>query len=173
VPVAEADERPQLVECGDEPRLVLEAVEPHLRMHPVVDLLAVDLRGEAGELGVVGGLQLLEPERVRLLVEEVAGDRVLPARQPQLHEPGAAVLLGCAVEGELVGGRSELARGEFIQRSCMPDLVLGDRREGDVLLQEGRDPGPLRVAPAEDQLVVSDLEQQLCPLLHAPPSASP
>ena len=54
--VPDADERSQLVEGRDEARLVLEAVEPHLRVHPVVDLLAVDLRGEACELGVVGGL---------------------------------------------------------------------------------------------------------------------
>ena len=38
----------------------------------------------------------------------------------------------------------------------MSDLVLGDRREGDVLLEQGRDPGPLRVPPAEDKLVVGD-----------------
>jgi len=106
VTVPDAHERPQLVEGCDEPRFVLEAVEPHLRVHPVVDLLAVDLRGQARKLGVVGGLQLVEPDRVGLLVEVVARDRVLPARQPQLYEPGAAVLLGSSVEGELVGGRA-------------------------------------------------------------------
>ena len=33
------------VERGDEARLGLEPVEPHLRVHPVVDLLAIDLGG--------------------------------------------------------------------------------------------------------------------------------
>src|SRR4029453_146167 len=50
----------------------------------------------------------------------------------------------------------------------MPDLLLRDRRERDVLLEEGCDPGPLGVPPAEDELVVSDRQQQRCPLAHAP-----
>ena len=65
----------------------------------------------------------------------------------------------------------QVARGQLVERPRVTDLVLRDRREGNVLLQERRNPGPLRVAPAEDQLVVSDLEQQ--GLAHVPPSASP
>ena len=93
---------------------------------------------------------------VGLLVEVVPCDRPLPLRQPELDELSAAVLLRLAVEGERVGGRVEVARGELVQRPRVADLVLGDGREGDVLLEERRDPGPFRVAPAEDQLVVSD-----------------
>src|SRR5437763_1380202 len=44
------------------------------------------------------------------------GDRVLPARQPQLDEPRAAVLVRLPVEGERVGGRAEIARGELVER---------------------------------------------------------
>ena len=103
--------------------------------------------------------------RVRLLVEVVARDRLRPVQQPQLDELRAAVLVGRAVEGELVGGRPALARDELVERARVPDLVLRDRRERDVLLQQRRDPRPLRVAPAEDQLVVSDLQEQLLFLL--------
>ena len=111
--------------------------------------------------------------RVGLLVEVVARDRLLPVQQPQLDDPRAAVLVGRAIEGKLVGGRAALARDELVESARMTDLVLGDRREGDVFFQQRRDPGPLRVAPAEDQLVVSDLQEQLLFLLvHAPPSAS-
>ena len=47
---------------------------------------------------------------------------------------------------------------ELVERSRMADLVLCDRRERDVLLERRRDPGPLGVAPADDQLVVSERE---------------
>ena len=50
------------------------------------------------------------------------------------------------------------------------DLVLCDRRERDVLLEEGRYPVPLRVPPAEEELVVGDAQQEICALAH---SASP
>ena len=53
--------RPELVDRLVQPRATLvrreQAVDPHLRVHPVVRLLAVDLGREAGDLRVVGGLQ--------------------------------------------------------------------------------------------------------------------
>jgi len=52
----------------------------------------------------------------------------------------------------------------------VPDLVLRDGGERDVLFQQRRDARPLRVAPADDQLVVSQPEQQL---VHVPPSGAP
>ena len=49
--------RPELVERLLEPRAALgrgeQTVDPHLRVDPVVDLLAVDLRRDPRELGVV------------------------------------------------------------------------------------------------------------------------
>ena len=90
----------------------------------------------------------------------VPRDRARPVRhEPQLHERRAAVLRRLAVERDRVGVAAQLARGELVERPRVPDLVLGDRREGDVLLEEGGDPRPLGVAPAEDQLVVGELEQ--------------
>ena len=134
-------------------------------MQAVVDLLALDLRRDPGELGVLVRLQLLDPDRVRGLVEDVPRDRPRPVgHEPQLDERRAAVLLRLAVEGERVGVRPELRGREVVERPRVPDLVLRDRREGDVLLEERRDPRPLGVAPAEDQLVVGELKEQLCPL---------
>ena len=52
--------RPQLLDRRAEARLVAQARRPHLRVHAVVDLLAVDLRREARELGVVRCLQRLD-----------------------------------------------------------------------------------------------------------------
>ena len=89
----------------------------------------------------------------------------------------AAVVGRLAVESERVGVSSENARGQLVERPGVPDLALCDRREGDVLLQEGRDPGPLGVAPAEDELVVGEGEDRLdgcvrrCLRAHAPPAA--
>jgi hypothetical protein len=97
-------------------------------------------------------------------------DRLLPVEQAQLDELRAPVLAGIPVEGELVGGDSPLACDELVESACVADLVLRDGRERDVLLQQRRDPRPLRVAPAEDELVVSDLQEQLLFLLvHVPP----
>ena len=56
--------------------------------------------------------------------------------------------------------RCRSGREELVDRPRVADLVLRDRRERNVLLEHGRDPRPLRVAPAEDELVVSDPEQE-------------
>src|SRR3989440_504802 len=53
----------------------------------------------------------------------------------------------------------------------MTDLVLRDRGERDVFLERGRYTRPFGIAPAEDQLVVSDLQQFL--RVHARASAFP
>ena len=68
--------------------------------------------------------------------------------------------------------RPELARGQLVERPRVADLVLRDRRERDVLLEERRDPRPLGVAPAEDQLVVGELEQQVSSAVPARSRAS-
>ena len=100
----------------------------------------------------------------------MARDRLLPLHQPQLHELRTAVRVRGAIERELVGRRSVLARDELVERAGMTDLVLSDRRERHVLFQERSDPRPLRITPAEDELVVSDLEQRARVLLvHGPP----
>src|SRR5437763_13712756 len=76
--------RPELVDRGAEARLVAEACGPQLGVQAVVDLLAIDLRGEARKLRVVRGTQGAEPQAVRFLVEVAARDRVRPVEQVQL-----------------------------------------------------------------------------------------
>src|SRR5262249_20658006 len=99
--------------------------------------------------------------------------RVLPVEQTQLDKARVAVLVRRTVERQLVRGRAALERDELVQGARVTDLVLRDRREGDVLLEQRRNPGPLRVAPAENQLVVSDLEQRArFRLVHVPPCVS-
>jgi hypothetical protein len=143
---------------------------PHLRVQAVVRLLAVDLCREPGDFPVVRLLEPFEPRRVRLFIEDVSRDRLLPVEQTELDELRALVLVRRSVERELVGGYTAIASNELVDRSRMADLVLRDRREGDVLLQQRSDAGPLGVAPAEDELVVSDLEQRARLLLvHGPP----
>ena len=142
--VANLEQGLQLLERRGEARLVLQALAPHLRVHPVVRLLAVDLRRQAGDLGVVGLLQRLDASLVGALVDAVPRDRSRPVRdEPKLDELGATVLARLAVERKLVRGRAELPRRELVQRPRVPDLVLRDRREGDVLLEHGRDARPL------------------------------
>jgi hypothetical protein len=120
----------------------------------MVGLLALDALREAAELRA----QRVDPDRVGRLVEPVARDRLAPVGQAQLDERRRAVLLGRAVEGEGVRVGRQLGGRQLVQRARVADLVLRDRGEGDVLLQERSDPGPLGVAPAEDELVVSDLK---------------
>ena len=109
--------------------------------------------------GSAGRLESSEPDLVGGLVQPVPRDRSRPLQPSKLHERRTAVLVRLAVEGELVRRRSELGSCQLVQRARVPDLVLRDRREGDILLEEGRDPGPLRVPPAEKELVVGDREQ--------------
>ena len=112
-------------------------------------------------------LQRRDPYLVCDLVEPAPRDRVRPLEQVQLDERRAAVLLGLAVEGE----RVRVLRQQLVDGARVADLVLRDRRERDVLLEHRRDPRPLGVAPADDQLVVSDPQQ--CLLVHEPPSIAP
>ena len=112
------------------------------------------------EIGHARALYELVAEELGTTADELAYDRPRPLQPAPLDERGAPVLLERAVEGERVRVGAEVARGELVQRARVPDLVLRDRREGNVLLQEGRDPRPFGVPPAEDQLVVRELEQQ-------------
>jgi hypothetical protein len=98
----------------------------------------------------------------------VAGDRPSPVRdQAELDERRRPILVRLAVERERICIRAELFSGQLVPRARVADLGLGDGRERDVLLEEGRNARPFRVAPAEDQLVVSERQQFL--RVHAPP----
>ena len=86
-----------------------KARRPQLRVQAVVGLLAVDLRREARQLGVLRLHQAVDADAVGLLVEIAAGDRVRPLEQMQLDERRAAVVVRLAVERERVGVGVELA----------------------------------------------------------------
>ena len=103
-------ERPQFLDGGSEPRLVAQARRPQLRVQPVIGLLAVDLRCQARQFGVVRLHQAVDADAVGLLVEIAAGDRVRPLEQMQFDERRAAVVVRLAVERERVGVGVELQR---------------------------------------------------------------
>ena len=149
--------------CG----VVREQLAPHLRVHAVVRLLAVDLRREAGHLRVVVLHQRRRCESRR---------RPRTASGARSRAPSRA---GAARRTARTGTRRARGRTrarprrpvqQLVHRARVADLVLRDRRERDVLLEHGRDARPLRVAPAEDELVVSEPEQEL---VHGPPSTAP
>ena len=176
--------------CQPRPTLVgrEQAVDPHLGVHAVVRLLAVDLRRDARELGVVGSLERARAGSRRPSRRASAARSSVPTRAGVARRAARSGTPPAAVERELVGGGAELGGGELVERPRVADLVLGDRRERDVFLEERRDPGPLRVAPAEDELVVGDREEQVrarrsrvsspapcraCPRARAPRAAAP
>jgi hypothetical protein len=122
---------PELLERHAEALLVAQPLVPHLCMHPVVGLLAVDLGREARDRLVRRGLQGREPDLVGRLVEHAPRDRPRPVRhEAQLDELRAAVLLRGAVERKRVG----ILGQQLVDRSRVADLVLRDRGEGDVFL---------------------------------------
>ena len=76
------DERAQLLEGSREARLVSEAFEPHLRVHPVVGLLAIDLCRQAGKLLAIADGQ----RRYAYPVWQVRGGETLPGLAAVLGE---------------------------------------------------------------------------------------
>jgi len=103
--------------------------------------------------------------------------RDLLAGELELDEGRAPVLLRLAVEGQRVAVAAEHAGRELVESPRVADLALGDRGEGDILLQERGDAGPLGITPAEDELVVGEGEDCLdqrarrCLRAHEPPAA--
>jgi len=130
---------------------------PHLGVHAVVRLLAFDPLREPRDISIRRVEHDVNSDAVRSLVEPVARDRPGPVSdQGQLDKRRTQVLVGIPVEGERVRVGSELLRRELVPGARMADLGLGDRREGDILFEEGRDARPLGVPPAQHQLVVSE-----------------
>ena len=117
-----------------------------------------------------------EQERQRLL--EIADDELILGWRdsewtgiaPFLEED---VAFSSVAQNEIGHARAlyELAARDL---GTTADELAFDRDPSDYrssqLVEQRRDPGPLGVAPAQDQLVVSDLQQLLLFLLcHAPP----
>ena len=150
-----------------------QPVDPHVGVEPVVGLLALDLAASPASSATSPTPPCRRCGRRRRSRRASGGRSCRPSRAGAARRTGSSGSRPAAVEGERVGVAAELARGELVQRPGVADLVLGDRREGDVLLERRRDAGPLRVAPAEDQLVVGGGEEEVspagCPRAHAPP----
>ena len=79
-----------------------------------------------------------------------------------VEQPGVAVALDRAVVRDRVGVAAvvEHLGQQPVQRLGVAELVLGDRADRHVLLEHRRDPRPLRVAEADDELVVGHRQQQ-------------
>jgi hypothetical protein len=73
------------------------------------------------------------------------------------------ILVGLAIVGDSVGVapvRADLGE-ERVKRGCMAELVLSERADRHVLLEQRGDACPLGVGEADDELVVGHREQQL------------
>jgi len=89
----------------------------------------------------------------------MARDRKGPVAVGTLQQGDVAVLLGRATQREAIGVVAGQPRHEPVDEGGVADLVLGDRREGHVLLDLRRHARPLRVMVTQDQLVVGPGQQ--------------
>ena len=120
-------------------RLVLQPLVPHLGVHAVVRLLAVDLRGEPGDRRIVGRHQRAEPPLVRRLVEVRAARSSAPSPERSAARRAASTGTPPACGRTRARRRRPHPRHELVDRPRVADLVLRDRRERDVLLEQRRD----------------------------------
>ena len=102
-----------------------------------------------------------QSHRVRGVVQVAPDDAEGPVGARMVQQPAVAVAVDRAAEGGVVGILSRELRAQAVEDAGMADLVLGERAEGHVLLQHGRDARPLRVKEALDELVVGERQQQL------------
>ena len=79
-----------------------------------------------------------------------------------IEQPGVIVALDRAVVGDRVGVAAVVDHlgHQPVQRLGMAELVLGERAHRHVLLEHRRDPRPLGVAEADDELVIGHREEQ-------------
>ena len=147
----------------DQPRPALnrslsDAAHPRVRVQQVVSLLSPQLHRERAKPVVPAGGQRVEPDIVRDVVEPVTRQRVRPIAVAPLAKDGVSVLVGLASEGQAVRMVAGDLTDAGVERGRVPDLVLGDRRESDVLFDVRRETRPLGVAVDYDDLVVRVIE---------------
>ena len=113
-------------------------------MLDVDPLLGRQSTGQVGQ-GLVGGSgQTRKTQGVKAVAEQLPADGGRPIeRVRQLDDRRAPVRLQSATEGQLVGGPAKKTTDELVERLCMCDLILGQRAEGDVLLQDRRQARPV------------------------------
>ena len=74
---------------------------------------------------------------------------------------GVVVFGGLPAVGDVVGRVAGQLGEHLVPESGVADFVLRQAGEGNVLLEHGRDAGPLGVAEAEHELVVGHRVEQL------------
>jgi hypothetical protein len=77
-----------------------------------------------------------------------------------IQQPRVVIVNWSAPERDPVGIIPGQLGEQPVQRLRMADLVLRERAEGNVLLEQGSDPGPLGVPEAEHELVVRHAAEQ-------------
>ena len=133
-------------------------------MHQVVALLATDLGDEVAQRLERRLGQRREARRVGGLVQVAPGDRRRPVAAAMVEEPGVKVTLGRAIVGDGVGVaaiRDDLGE-QAVERLGVTQLVLCQRADRHILLEDRSDPRPFGVAEADDELVVRHRQQQQC-----------
>ena len=137
-------------------------------LHPCVRVLDVDLllggeaAGQRRQPRVPGAGHAPEPMTVEVIAEELPGEGDRPVEIVRHLDDGrASERLGGATERQIVRPAIRPFADERIDGQGVGDLVLGDRREGDVLLEDGAEPRPVAVAVAEDELVVGGGQEEV------------
>src|SRR5207237_223250 len=92
--------------------------------------------------------------------EVLARERVSPVTVRPFAEHGVAILRWRAPERELVLALARHRPDEPVEQPRVRELVLGDRGERQVLLDVRRPPRPLRMAVADDELIVGEREEE-------------
>ena len=136
----------------------MASVEPLLRCRP-------DSRfGQRGQ----GGLgHQIPSEFLGGVVEPVPDQGMAPVLGRLLHQSAATPVSGVTVEGQLVDGRVPdacrvaVSGHDGVQGCRMPQLVLTDGAEGQVLLKKWGYANPLGVLLAHQVLVVGEGQEEL------------
>src|ERR1700683_3606150 len=106
--------------------------------------------------------QSIEPQHVEVIAEEAARQRDRPVEfVGKLDELGAAILFGLTAEREIVGLLAEQIADRLVESRSVRQLVLSDRRKGNVFCQDGGKAGPVGVAVAEHELIVGDAQEKI------------
>ena len=134
-----------------------QALEPGRHVHLVISLFTPDLGDQLAQRGEGGVRQRVEPDPVCRVIQVAPGDRSGPVAARMVEQPRVVVTLDWPVVGDGIGVAAVIddVRQQPVQRLGMAQLVLGERAHRDVLFEHRRDPRPLRVAPAEHELVVN------------------
>ena len=158
------------------------------RRHPLAAITVAEHPHHQG-VGVTAVVGLLPPgpghdggdRRIgrcrQRLPTEVLGDVVQPVADEGVGPVGARALdeVAAAVGGRRPPERQgvDVVAEQLVQRGGMAELVLGDRAERQILLEEGRHADPLGVLLAHQVLVVGKRQQVLTSTVAEPRAHHP